>query len=154
MQDSLLIYRNSAVIDIWSVQPQPRLQPQAYPRAGTPSQNPSTATSSRTPSNGTTGPVTSEGPESSRPQGQEQKQAKGQDGLLSGASPIPGEFGGMRFLAYSDPHYPDSVNLSAVPKHWGEVVTTTRKGKKTRPGLDVDRGNSKGNDVFGVLEVN
>jgi hypothetical protein len=60
----------------------------------------------------------------------------------------------MRYLAYNDPQYPHNVNLSAVPKHWGEVVMTTRKGKKTRPGLDVGRDNSKGNDVFGVLEVN
>jgi hypothetical protein len=31
---------------------------------------------------------------------------------------------------------------------------TTRKGKKTRPGVDVGGDNSKRNDVFAVLEVN
>ena len=34
-----------------------------------------------------------------------------------------------------------------MPKHWGEVVMSTRGGKKTRPGINT------GHDVFGVLEV-
>ena len=120
------------------------------------SQNHATASSSRTPSSGTTGPGTTDRPESCRSPpspDQGQKQPKVQDVLRPTASPIPGELGGMRYLAYNDPRYPHNVHLSAVPKHWGEVVMTTRKGKKTRPGLDVEHGKGEANDVFAVLAV-
>ena len=45
------------------------------------------------------------------------------------------------------------VNISAAPKHWGEVVMSTRKGKKTRPGLNLDADGGMVDDVFGVLKV-
>jgi len=39
--------------------------------------------------------------------------------------------------------------LSVVPKHWGEVIISTRKGKKSLA-ADCDAGN---NDFFAVLKV-
>ncbi|KAL2012315.1 hypothetical protein VTN00DRAFT_5033 [Thermoascus crustaceus] len=42
--------------------------------------------------------------------------------------------------------------LSTVPKHWGEVVISSKRSKKgARPGLNADQEN--GYDVFGVLKV-
>jgi hypothetical protein len=39
--------------------------------------------------------------------------------------------------------------LSVVPKHWGEVIISTRKGKKAQA-ADYDAGN---NEFFAVLKV-
>jgi hypothetical protein len=39
--------------------------------------------------------------------------------------------------------------LSVVPKHWGEVIISTRKGKKAQA-TDCDAGN---NEFFAVLKV-
>lgn len=44
---------------------------------------------------------------------------------------------------------PAQKQVAPVPKHWGEVVIPTRKGKKSR-GFET-AGN--GGDVFGVLKV-
>lgn len=44
---------------------------------------------------------------------------------------------------------PAQKKVAPVPKHWGEVVIPTRKGKKSR-GFET-AGN--GGDVFGVLKV-
>jgi hypothetical protein len=45
------------------------------------------------------------------------------------------------------------TNISTAPKHWGEVVMSTRKGKKVRPGLNLDSDGALGSEVFGVLQV-
>ncbi|KAI5288427.1 hypothetical protein KEM54_005216, partial [Ascosphaera aggregata] len=65
-----------------------------------------------------------------------------------------GELGGMRYIPL---RHDSSCSISkASAKHWAEVVTTNRKGKTTRLGLDaIINGpcEQEENDVFGVLEV-
>ena len=66
------------------------------------------------------------------------------------SSPTHGEFGPMKYVAYP---YQQEGDLSGAPRHWGEVVLSTRKGKNSRPGLDITNGNANGDDVFGVLVI-
>ncbi|KAI5294564.1 hypothetical protein KEM52_003717 [Ascosphaera acerosa] len=93
-----------------------------------------------------------------------------------------GEFGGMRYIPLRQassstmsagrPQHaaaagaPQPAPANAASKHWAEVVTTTRRGKKKRLGLDSIRGGpepagaaagsqaeEEEDDVFKVLEV-
>lgn len=65
-----------------------------------------------------------------------------------------GEFGGMRYMPLR--HESSGSLPKASAKHWAEVVTTNRKGKKTRLGLDAILKvppEIEDDEVFKVLEV-
>ncbi|KKZ66895.1 hypothetical protein EMCG_07391 [[Emmonsia] crescens] len=137
---------SDSIIDIWALQPHP-------PGHTPPSIHTTIASSSRAASHETATSATTEEPQSSvSPQSPalEQKTGNQLDNMRRDASPAPGEFGRLR---YAPLRPPKDTNLSAVPKHWGEVVMTTRRGKKTRPGLDIEQGSDQPRDLFGVLVV-
>ncbi|EEH38295.1 hypothetical protein PAAG_01216 [Paracoccidioides lutzii Pb01] len=137
---------SDSVVDIWALQP----HQSGY---ATLSLDASTASSSRVASHETATSATSDGQQYSvSPQYPTniQKTQSLADGARRDASPVPGEFGRLRYAPLT---ISKNINLSAVPKHWGEVVMTTRKGKKTRPGLNTDRNGGKSKDLFGVLVV-
>ncbi|KAI5306688.1 hypothetical protein KEM56_007631 [Ascosphaera pollenicola] len=120
---------NSSVIDIWALNPQ-TYQPPRHREA-------TEAPMMRAPQQF----------DDSRPQSE--RSFANKDVSIGG-----GEFGGMRYMPL---RHESSGSLSkASTKHWAEVVTTNRKGKKTRLGLEaILKGPSETeeNDVFGVLEV-
>ncbi|KAL1970048.1 hypothetical protein VTN77DRAFT_6453 [Rasamsonia byssochlamydoides] len=107
---------SDSVIDIWALQPQPHLQPRAALRSN------GSIVSTRVPSGNETPAIhiTEHADDVSETQ-QQQHEPK-------------------RTTAATQKKKP-----ATVPKHWGEVVITPRKGKK----LDQDNGN----DFFGVLKV-
>lgn len=53
----------------------------------------------------------------------------------------------MRYVACRNAAYSENIDLSAVPKHWGEVVMPKKKGNKGKSPAADDK------DVFGVLVV-
>lgn len=111
----------------------------------------STTSSSRVPSSETPSAVTGDelsGATSAKPEVLDQKQQLYQETLRRAISSTSRGNG-----VIITPKSSQRVNVSAAPKHWGEVVMSTRKGKKVRPGLNVDADGASGNDVFGVLQV-
>ncbi|KAF3492352.1 uncharacterized protein GIQ15_01869 [Arthroderma uncinatum] len=133
---------SDSVVNIWAVQSQPFV-PSAQ----------SSAQASRIPSSEAT---ITQATFKSDPYNSTQsppRESRGSQSSRQSSSPTPGEFAGMRYMSCRNPDYPHNVNLAAVPKHWGEVVMTTRKGKKTRPALNLDQGKKDEDDVFGVLRV-
>ncbi|KAK2778023.1 hypothetical protein FQN52_002928 [Onygenales sp. PD_12] len=140
---------SDSVIDIWA------LQPHAHAHAP-PSIHTANISSTRTPSHQTASSATTEDAQSAAsPQSpeQERRSQNSRGETRRAVSPAPGEFGKLR---YAPLHTSHNGNISAVPKHWGEVVMTTRKGKKVRRGLDISQendGNNKPKDLFGVLVV-
>ncbi|PGH11146.1 hypothetical protein AJ80_07248 [Polytolypa hystricis UAMH7299] len=136
--DSICQRASDSVIDIFSVQPQHYVPaiPATQNNTASPSRDASTASvGDRTPT---------ESPRS-------QKGQESQDALRRSASPIPAEFANVKCVPLQISRR--GQNLSAVPKHWGEVVMTTRGGKKTRPALEMGQTDSNGDDLFGVLRV-
>ncbi|PGG95817.1 hypothetical protein AJ79_09854 [Helicocarpus griseus UAMH5409] len=134
---------SDSVIDIWALQPHPH-------QHAPPSIHNTTASSSRAASHDTgTSATVEEARPSVSPQSSTHEQIQ-RDGARRDASPAPGEFGRLR---YAPLRTSKNANLSAVPKHWGEVVVTPKKGKKTKPGSDADKDNDKSKDLFGVLVV-
>ncbi|RJE25918.1 hypothetical protein PHISCL_01760 [Aspergillus sclerotialis] len=105
--ESICQRASDSVIDIWSLQPQPHLQPRA-----------TLQTSSSGSEHDQEIPVT-----------------------VTTAAP-----------SERPAAAPSDKRGGTVPKHWGEVVINPRKGKKSRPGLNVDEDNN-GANVFGVLNV-
>ncbi|KAL1952450.1 hypothetical protein VTO42DRAFT_5384 [Malbranchea cinnamomea] len=67
--------------------------------------------------------------------------------------PAHGELGPMKYVAYPNMRYAQVVDYSAAPKHWGEVVMSSRKGKKPRTGENLTNGDANGDDLFEVLVV-
>ncbi|OJD19521.1 hypothetical protein AJ78_00492 [Emergomyces pasteurianus Ep9510] len=132
---------SDSVIDIWAIQPLP-------PGHTSPSiQTTTAASSSRAASHETSTSVTTDEPQSPA---QEQNVENQAGSIRRAASPAPGDFGKLR---YAPLRPPKDINLSALPKHWGEVVMTTRRGKKHEHGLNSEQGSDKTNDLFGVLVV-
>ncbi|EEQ32126.1 hypothetical protein McanMca71_005484 [Microsporum canis] len=133
---------SDSVVDIWAIQSQPFV-PSAQ----------SSAQASRIPSSeATITQATFRADTYNSTQSPPRASHRSQSSRQS-SSPTPGEFAGMRYVSCRNPDYPNNVNLSAVPKHWGEVVMSTRKGKKTRPALNLDNDKKDEIDVFGVLKV-
>ncbi|EQL33655.1 hypothetical protein BDBG_02177 [Blastomyces gilchristii SLH14081] len=132
---------SDSVIDIWALQsPHP-------PRPAPSSIHTTTASSSRAASHQTATSSTTEEPQSPA---QEQKTESQADSIRRAASPAPGEFGKLRYAPLPPTN---DVNLSNVPKQWGEVVMTARRGKKTRLGINTENGKDESKDIFAVLVI-
>ncbi|KLJ12625.1 hypothetical protein EMPG_12355 [Blastomyces silverae] len=132
---------SDSVIDIWA------LQSPHTPRPAPSSIYTTTASSSRAASHQTATSATTEEPQSPA---QEQKTESQADSIRRAASPAPGEFGKLRYAPLPPTN---DANLSTVPKQWGEVVMTARRGKKTRPGINTENGKDESKDIFAVLVV-
>jgi hypothetical protein len=59
----------------------------------------------------------------------------------------------MKYVAYPNVQILANSNPATMPKHWGEVVMSSRKGKKPRPALDMSNADTNSDDLFGVLRV-
>ncbi|KAK2761620.1 hypothetical protein FQN54_001448 [Arachnomyces sp. PD_36] len=151
--ESICQRASDSVVDIWSLQPQSHLNTQQVSHGSVSFRNAPTSTpsSSRIPSSETPSAVGEDGPNGGPPakfDGMDSKQQLYQDTLrraVASSSRVNG--------AVITPKTSHQSNLSAAPKHWGEVVMSTRKGKKVRPGLNLDSDGSMGSEVFGVLKV-
>ncbi|EDN10044.1 hypothetical protein I7I51_07132 [Histoplasma capsulatum] len=132
---------SDSVIDIWAI------QSSQLPGHTSSSINTTTASSSRAPSHEIATSATTEEPQSPT---QEQKTESQVDSIRRAASPAPGEFGRLRYATLPPSR---NTNVSTLPKQWGEVVMTTRRGKKTRSGLDTQNGKHEFRDIFAPLVV-
>lgn len=143
---------NSSVVDIWSLQPQSHLNPQQVSHGSVSLRNATlTPGSSRVPSSETPSAAAGDeqsGHASTRQEALDPKQHLYQETLRRAVASSSRGNG-----AIITPKNSQKANLSAAPKHWGEVVMSTRKGKKVRPGLDLDADGDLGDEVFGVLKV-
>ncbi|KAK2732464.1 hypothetical protein FQN57_002630 [Myotisia sp. PD_48] len=139
---------SDSVVDIWALQPHQTI-PSAPPSAQ------SSARASRIPSSeATVTQATLKANSQTLEQFQPSQgpQSPSSQDLHRAISPVPGDFAGMRFVAYRKTDQPN-IDLPGIPKHWGEVVMSTKKGKKPRTTTDTDQSSSNGDDVFGVLVV-
>lgn len=59
----------------------------------------------------------------------------------------------MKYVAYPNAQHSPEGDPSTVPKHWGEVVMTSRKGKKAQAAQDINEAKGNGGTVFGVLDI-
>lgn len=56
----------------------------------------------------------------------------------------------MKYVAYPSQQEGD---LTSAPRHWGEVVLSTKKGKNSHPSVEMANGNADGDDIFDVLVI-
>lgn len=136
----MLTWHPSSVVDVWSTQ-QPYVSP-VPPLA----QRPYGPFSSRQSSESAVTQVLARTVTPTQHSVQDTRQAPSQ-GLETSTH---GEFGPLKYVAYSNLSCSQEGDLSGAPKHWGEVVLST-KGAKA---LDKTNGNNAGGvDVFGDLVV-
>ncbi|EAS35833.3 uncharacterized protein CIMG_01187 [Coccidioides immitis RS] len=138
---------SDSVIDIWAVQSQPLVPPAQSSTA-------TTASSSRLPSNDRANVVSptllSKGEDASALAHPTHPQERAD----RSPSPLPGEIPGMKYVACRDAGLGEATELSTVPRHWGEVVMTNRRGRKKRPGINgTNEDGTTADDFFGALVV-
>ncbi|KAI1908367.1 hypothetical protein LOZ61_005615 [Ophidiomyces ophidiicola] len=144
--DTICQRASDSVIDIWAHHSQTLAPP---PRSTATS---ATASSSRVPSNERSSTPMSASP--SKAQDTMSPIQPVRERINRSISPIPGEIGGLKYVAWRDAGSIQITDISTMPKHWGEVVVTKKRGKKKRPGIIGSNGTSNPeDDVFGALVV-
>lgn len=141
----------STVVDIWTIHPQQLAPSVRGTITSTKATSPRLPTNRRTMSSPTPQPPLKPD-DTQSPLSPTNTQAR----TDRSPSSIPGEVGGMKYVACRDPGFEQSSDFSTVPRHWGEVVMTNRRQRKKRPAINGENGNSNGNltdDLFGTLVV-